>query len=175
MKPVYYDENTRTGWKLNPKDHEHRGWTYYKKGKARDEEGRRFSDESTFSGKWIGDKYKGAWNELLIKPTKKLITKHGGPALRLGIAATPGLNQFFHRGSLKLKPYRKNPIGTLHTASELLIDKTKNLIQDHTYEPGTSQGQSVYEAEQADLKIKKNKVDQLIKQAQNRKNQKVEK
>ena len=142
MKPVYYDENTKTGWKLNPRDHENRGWTYYKDGVA-------------------------SRQNLLIRPTK------------LAIAATPGVREFFHRGSLKLKPYRKNPIGMIHTGSEMLLgglaNKIKDVYEKNTWEPGTSQGKTVFDVKE-ELKInKQNKVDELIKQAQNRKNQKVEK
>ena len=54
---TYYNKDTRTGWKLNPKDHAHRGWTYYEKDVPTNEDG------TPFSGKWIKDKYKGAWNE----------------------------------------------------------------------------------------------------------------
>jgi len=160
MKPVYYDEKTGTGWKLNPKDDEYRGWTYYKDYKARDKEGVRHSDESKFSTNWIR-------KNLLIRPTK------------LAIGATPGVKEFFQRNSLKLKPYRKNPIGMIHTGGEMvvggLVNKAKEVYEKNTWEPGTSQGKTVFDVKE-ELKInKQNKVNQLIQEAQNRKNQKVEK
>ena len=83
------------------------------------------------------DKYKGAWNELFIKPTKKLVTKHGARTLKAGIGVTPGLNEFFQRDSLKLKAYRDNPVGTIHSVGGLAIrgitNKVKDVVDNFTY------------------------------------------
>ena len=149
---TYYNKETGTGWKLNPKDHAHRGWTYYEKDVPTNEDG------TPFSGKWIKDKYKGAWNELLIKPTKKLVTKHGANLLKTGIGLTPGVSEFFQRDSLKLKPYRENPVGTIHSVGGLAIqgiaNKAKDITDKHTWEPGTDQTETVFDAKE-NLRIKK--------------------
>ena len=155
---TYYNKETKTGWNLNPKDHDHRGWTYYKDGKITNDDG------SPFSGKWIWDKYKGAWNELFIKPTKKLVTKHGARTLRTGIHLTPGISDFFQRDSLKLKPYRDNPVGTIHSVGGLAIrgiaNKVKDITDNFTYEPET-QGKTVSEIKQGLKIIKDRKTDEL--------------
>ena len=149
---TYYDKETKTGWKLNPKDDEHRGWTYYEKGVPTNEDG------TPFSGKWIKEKYGQAWNELLIKPTKKLVTKHGARTLRAGIGVTPGLKEFFQRDSLKLKAYRDNPVGTIHSVGGLAIrgitNKVKDVVDNFTYEPGTQGTKTVGDTKQ-ELKIRK--------------------
>tara|TARA_R100001463_G_scaffold136623_1_gene202594 strand:+ start:44 stop:532 length:489 start_codon:yes stop_codon:yes gene_type:complete len=150
MSKVYYDKSTGNGWKQDSQGN----WKYYEKDVLTKEDG------TPFTGKWIWDKYKGAWNELLIKPTKKLVTKHGARTLKAGIGVTPGVSEFFERDSLKLKPYRENPVGTVHSVGGLAIqgiaNKVKDITDKHTWEPGTEQTQTVFDAKE-DLKIKKEK------------------
>ena len=141
MTKRMFDKTTGTGWKINPKNHEHGGWTYYKDGKPT--EG---GDGSAFSGKWIWDNYKKAWNELLIKPTGKLMNATG-----IG-------SEFFSYDRKEdkwgVRPYRENPIGSLHTAGELTIRAAKALTDKSVYAPGTMKS---VEQNKNDLRIERQK------------------
>lgn len=156
MTKKMYDEASRTGWKLNPKDHEHRGWTYYKDGKARDDKGKRFSDDSRFSETWLKRNYKRAWNELFIRPTGKLMNRTIGSEF---------IDYNEKTDKWKLKPYRDNPLGGAHNLASLTIrgvtNVAKNIADRFTYEPGSGKKKTVHDTKQ-DLKIEKEKITQEL-------------
>ena len=147
MTKRMFDEATGTGWKINPKNHEHGGWTYYKDHKPT--EGG--DDGSFLSREMAWNTYKKVWNELLIKPTGKLMNATG-----IG-------SQFFSYDRKKdewgVRPYRENPIGSLHTVGELTIRAAKALADKSVYAPGTAK---TVEQNKNDLRIERqNKINAL--------------
>ena len=133
---TYYNEDTKTGWKLNPKDSEDRGWTYYEK------------DVKKTPGTSLGRALRSGltiMNDYLLTP--------------------PSVRKAKKEGTYEpTMTYRDTLPGQMQTLGELTIggisNIAKNVIDRVTLAPGTK-GETVHDLKQNLRIIKDQKTAEL--------------
>ena len=132
---AYYNEDTKTGWKLNPKDSENRGWTYYEKGVKK--------TPGTSLGR---------------------VLRSGLTIMDDYLFTPPSVRKAKKEGTYEPMTYRDTLPGQMQTLGELTIGGISNIakqvIDKHTFAPGTK-GKTVHDVKQNLKIIKDQKIDEL--------------